>query len=104
MHRHASEVFVQGPGRGMERVSPASPDGDHLDVVFGHEGEGVLAQGCADVAAPVSRRHGEDDDIAVAPGRVDLPGDIAGDRVVTGLGDATCLPAAGSCSAGTWAR
>jgi hypothetical protein len=38
------------------------------------------------VAAPVRRRHREDDDLALPPGRVNLPGDVPGDRSVSGLG------------------
>src|SRR6516165_8969619 len=79
MHRHTPHALVEGPGRGVERVGPAGPDGDDLEVLLSHVGEGILAQGSADIDAPVSRRHGEDDDIAVAAGRVDRSVNVAGD-------------------------
>jgi hypothetical protein len=91
VHGHASHALVEGPGRGMEGVSSSSPDGDHLDVFSGHVVEGVLAQGRAQVVAPVCRRCSEDDDVAVAPGWVDPPGDVPGDRSITGLGDGHVL-------------
>jgi hypothetical protein len=44
VYRHEPHAFVQGPGRGVERIGPASPDGDHLNISCCHVVEGVVAQ------------------------------------------------------------
>lgn len=75
----------------MERVRCARADGDYFDIFSGHVIECVLAQGRADVAAPVCLGYRENDNIAVSSDRIDLPGDIASDRCVAGLGDGHVL-------------
>jgi hypothetical protein len=58
---------------------------------FFHVAEGALAQGRADVLAPVCFRDGEDFNIAATLGWVDPPGHVADDRTVTGLGNGHVL-------------
>jgi hypothetical protein len=53
VYRNEAHALVEGPGRGMEGVRSACPDGDDLDAFSGHVVEGAPAQGPAQAGGAV---------------------------------------------------